>query len=300
MNEKMTKENLIEYGLKLEHIISREDITSSTEVIEILKILQSLEVDPHLIRNARIIIAINKLRKYFSDKEVIKLSKSLLKFWKKTVISENALIRDYLTINQNSIANQEFERPEKIFKRIQRTRIQIEYQKILNCGTTNASRLKCRHLLSKALMSDGNNEEEFLRAARLGCHIEKCIFNEFKNTESKYKNRIRSRVSNLSDSKNIELKQNVLNGKIKVEAIAVMSAEEMASNQLKELRKKYEIDSFNANQLPEVLGSTSGLLKCPKCKKNNCTYNQVQIERADEPMTTFCLCIECGHRWKFN
>ena len=57
----MTKENLIEYGLKLEHIISREDITSSTQVIEILKILRSLEVDPHLIRNARIIITINNL-----------------------------------------------------------------------------------------------------------------------------------------------------------------------------------------------------------------------------------------------
>ena len=26
---------------------------------------------------------------------------------------------------------------------------------------------------------------------------------------------------------------------------------------------------------------------------------QVQTRSADEPMTTFCFCNECGHRWKF-
>ena len=51
------------------------------------------------------------------------------------------------------------------------------------------------------------------------------IFNEFKNTEMKYKNRVRSRVANLKDSKNPKLRESVLIGFIPPERIAVMTAE---------------------------------------------------------------------------
>lgn len=45
-------------------------------------------------------------------------------------------------------------------------------------------------------------------------------------------------------------------------------------------------------------GTATDLFQCGKCKKKNCTYNQVQTRSADEPMTTFVLCNECGNRWK--
>ena len=51
------------------------------------------------------------------------------------------------------------------------------------------------------------------------------IFNEFKNTDSKYKNRVRSRVANLKDQRNPQLRQNVLIGLISPERIAGMTAE---------------------------------------------------------------------------
>ena len=38
---------------------------------------------------------------------------------------------------------------------------------------------------------------------------------------------------------------------------------------------------------------------CFKCKKNNCSHYQLQTRSADEPMTTFISCNECGNRWKF-
>ena len=37
---------------------------------------------------------------------------------------------------------------------------------------------------------------------------------------------------------------------------------------------------------------------CFKCKKSRCTYYQLQTRSADEPMTTFVTCINCGNRWK--
>ena len=51
------------------------------------------------------------------------------------------------------------------------------------------------------------------------------VYKEFGSTNMKYKNRIRSRYSNLKDTKNPKLRQMVLTGDIKPEKIAVMTAE---------------------------------------------------------------------------
>ena len=39
--------------------------------------------------------------------------------------------------------------------------------------------------------------------------------------------------------------------------------------------------------------------KCFKCKKNKCTYYQQQTRSADEPITTFVSCLNCGNKWRF-
>ena len=42
----------------------------------------------------------------------------------------------------------------------------------------------------------------------------------------------------------------------------------------------------------------TGQFKCGKCKSTKTTYYQMQTRSADEPMTTFVSCINCGNRWK--
>ena len=64
-------------------------------------------------------------------------------------------------------------------------------------------------------------------------------------------------------------------------------------------RQAYVKEGIDASQLASVQGTKTDLLKCGKCNKRNCTYNQIQTRSADEPMTTFVLCNECGNRWKF-
>lgn len=51
------------------------------------------------------------------------------------------------------------------------------------------------------------------------------IFQEFKSTDIKYKTRLRSRISNLKDQKNPDLRRNVLCGNISPHRIASMTAE---------------------------------------------------------------------------
>ncbi|CAB1445596.1 unnamed protein product [Pleuronectes platessa] len=115
----------------------------------------------------------------------------------------------------------------------------------------------------------------------------------------KYKNRVRSRISNLKDPKNPGLRRNVLARNIDLGRIASMSAEEMASDELKQLRNVLTQEAIREHQMAKTGGTSTDLLQCSKCRKKNCTYNQVQTRSADEPMTTFVLCNECGNRWKF-
>ena len=64
-------------------------------------------------------------------------------------------------------------------------------------------------------------------------------------------------------------------------------------NILEEKKKRDQL-KFEIN-----FGVTTDKFKCGKCKKRNCTYYELQTRSADEPMTTFVSCVECGHRWRF-
>ncbi|XP_025229572.1 transcription elongation factor A protein 3-like, partial [Theropithecus gelada] len=75
---------------------------------------------------------------------------------------------------------------------------------------------------------------------------------------------------------------------------------EMASDELRELRNAMTQEAIREHQMAKTGGTTTDLFQCSKCKKKNCTYNQVQTRSADEPMTTFVLCNECGNRWKME
>ena len=64
---------------------------------------------------------------------------------------------------------------------------------------------------------------------------------------------------------------------------------------------KQLLDEKNKREkmLYEVCKETvSSMFTCGRCKKKECTYYQLQTRSADEPMTTFVTCTNCGKRWK--
>lgn len=48
------------------------------------------------------------------------------------------------------------------------------------------------------------------------------------------------------------------------------------------------------NKTDEIIDS---VLTCGKCKERKVDYYQKQTRGADEPMTCFCHCLNCGARW---
>jgi transcription elongation factor S-II len=82
------------------------------------------------------------------------------------------------------------------------------------------------------------------------------------------------------------------------ENIISMSHEELYPDMWEDFiiknKKKMDLLSLDNKQ------QGSNMFRCGRCKKNNCTYFQLQTRSADEPMTTFVTCLECNNRWKFS
>lgn len=55
----------------------------------------------------------------------------------------------------------------------------------------------------------------------------------------------------------------------------LLSLQEMASDELRELRNAMTQEAIREHQMAKTGGTTTDLFQCSKCKKKNCTYNQV-------------------------
>jgi len=107
-----------------------------------------------------------------------------------------------------------------------------------------------------------------------------------------YLDKLKSVYFNLSEKVLNDLFQN----NIKTQQIAFMTHQELDYERWEKLiqanNKKTE-NKYETN----IVASTD-TFKCRKCHSNQCTYYQMQTRSADEPMTTFVTCINCGNRWK--
>lgn len=108
-----------------------------------------------------------------------------------------------------------------------------------------------------------------------------------------YLDRLRSIYINIQTPGILE---QIHNGDITVKSLAFMTHQELKPEKWNELiQRKIEHDKAKTNT--EIVAATD-TFTCRKCRSNKCTYYQMQTRAADEPMTTFVSCIECGNRWK--
>ena len=108
-----------------------------------------------------------------------------------------------------------------------------------------------------------------------------------------YVDRVRSIYFNLN---NESLLEQLSDGTIKPHVVAFMTHQELRPEKWEKLIQcKIQRDKHKYETNIEAATDT---FKCRKCQSNKCTYYQMQTRSADEPMTTFVTCIDCGNRWK--
>jgi len=158
-------------------------------------------------------------------------------------------------------------------------------------------REKAVSMLKEAMGEKG--PDDTLEPAELALAIEKQLFSQCKNdTNRDYKAKIRSLAFNLKNPKNPNLRNSLTQGVINVVRLCTMSVQEMADEELKKERARIVEWHTEASKIRNLNQTSTGMFKCGKCGKRDTTYYQMQTRSADEPMTTFHTCCNCGHRWK--
>ena len=108
-----------------------------------------------------------------------------------------------------------------------------------------------------------------------------------------YLDRTRSVYVNL---KNKKIQDMIHSKEIKPHKLAFMTHQEMQPDKWNELIQDKKIR--DQNKYDNKIEASTDNFTCWKCKSKKCTYYQLQTRSADEPMTTFVNCLDCGNRWK--
>lgn len=111
---------------------------------------------------------------------------------------------------------------------------------------------------------------------------------------------MRSLFMNLKNKSNAQLRARVTTGEIAPERFVRMTAEELKSPERREEDRQMQKENMDKAMVAQELKSISTSLTCGKCGQKKVSYSQAQTRSADEPMTTFCECQNCGKRWKFS
>ena len=130
----------------------------------------------------------------------------------------------------------------------------------------------------------------------VGAARDRCIVRKWDNAAFVllYVDRLRTIYRNLAS--NSELLQRITSGELPAKALAAMSHEEMRPGRWATVAENKRMRDKN-RYAPQIDANTDNFT-CGRCKSKRCSYYQLQTRSADEPMTTFVTCIDCGNRWK--
>lgn len=286
-------------------------------MLTLLGDLDKSHIAAEQLETTAIVQVLYRLLKNCSDVDVKKKVKSLLSKWKKQYskdkqgvkCTEESEVRD--SGASCTVSPQHKPGDEAVSKQEDSHSSSGPSTSLTSADSTSASsdfssiRTKCVQLLLGAFCSEADLE----RSAELAGGIEKHIHDLHKSNQLKYKACVRSKVANLKNPKNDHLRQGLLSGSLSPETFALMSAEEMACKELRQLREEYSSRGVSERQLPEAIeGTQTQKIRCKRCGGSDCRVTQVSRGALflpawvrgggpDEDAMTFVTCSSCGQQW---
>ncbi|XP_072298110.1 transcription elongation factor A N-terminal and central domain-containing protein [Eucyclogobius newberryi] len=182
-------------------------------------------------------------------------------------------------------------------------------ENVIEPSNLTSVRFKCAQLLLSVICLQPCDHNQHLKLSE---DIEKHIYDLHKSNIFRYKNCIRSKISNLKNPKTTHLREGLLNGSLSPQVFAEMSTEEMASPALKQLRQAFSSQSVNERQLPQnTEGVPTSKIRCKRCNSMECRVTQVSrgalflpawVKQSgpDDDSMTFVTCGTCGQQWYHN
>jgi transcription elongation factor S-II len=182
---------------------------------------------------------------------------------------------------------------------------------------TNLTTLRqniCKKMLEiLSISAKINGEEKYTRAEiiKVATDVEAAIEAFSRGNRPEYSSKARQLSFNLK--KNADLRLAVLQRTMEAKKLTQLTPDELCSQELARERaaeaqrlvesRRLDWEQANENKINEMCGITGDLLNaslftCGRCKSTKTTSTQKQTRSADEPMTVFVFCTNCGKRWK--
>ena len=209
-------ENYI-HKIKMKLDDHKPDQYAKTDLLKFLNDLKKAPMTLELLESTKIGLSVNNFRKSVDDTELASIGKDIIRKWKALVPAKTEPVAPVTSAEEK----------EKLEKE-------------------NSAKIRahCRSLLVAAL----NNNSEIpdtakVNVERLGAAIEEAIFERFKETSVKYRSQVASRQFNIRS--NLSLCENLVVGNISPDEVAVMSHEDMASEDIKRTREELRRKGFD-------------------------------------------------------
>lgn len=99
---------------------------------------------------------------------------------------------------------------------------------------------------------------------------------------------------------NENLRDKIKSRKVSVVEVVAMRPEQLQPDGVyaKTVEEKVHKEMHKEYLAQQAVKNHIGFFTCNKCKSKKTTYYQLQTRSADEPMTTYVSCLNCGKKWK--
>jgi len=294
---------------------------SKPDILGILqRLLKEVVATEALLKETKVGVAVSKQRSN-PDKEISELAKTIVKKWKSAVRptddskvsklatsgvkSESASAAPSPAAGRSPLpttptasgasSTPTTTAPPAVPNNIIRT---IKMDGITIPSRNNKARDKCCEMIYDALASDSNAPSELILKKATG--VEFAVFQEFGDVNAAYRNKMRRLFLNLKDKNNKGLRASVVDGDLTIDRFCSMSSQDMASEERRQADKALAEENMFKSLGAQEQEAETDAFQCGRCKQRKTRYRQAQTRSADEPMTTFVTCVNCGNRWKFS
>jgi transcription elongation factor S-II len=143
-------------------------------------------------------------------------------------------------------------------------------------------------------------EQSIFQSALLDADI-KYVVKHFENNlfQICYMNAVRRILSNLDQTNyvgNSQLLEKLRRGDLQINHLAIMNSVDYAPGLYTGMRDRMLLRE--QQQLDGNKAMATDMFKCGRCHKREATFYELQTRSADEPMTKFITCVNCGNHWK--
>jgi transcription elongation factor S-II len=273
----------------------------------------------HLIQSTQIGKTVAKLQK-LDNSTISSLSKTICDNWRNQVSIEQTKKRKRSDLNDSTASAKEPEsssatepgsvsEPDSKRAKLESgatTPLSQSSGSISQLGSTksdmrNKIQGRFNDALKKALETYPSEKQTgLLNPEDIAISIEEAMFKNNGadvNNLKEYGVQYQTLIMRINDVNNQWLRDAILSGALSAIDLVKLTPTELASPDQREKMRQMQ-EEIMAKKKIEKKKATSTAFTCKKCHQSLVHYFQLQTRSADEPMTTFIECINCGNSWK--